>query len=101
MTTGPSKLRAVVVYRLERHDEDSHAKKRHQGGGAASVGKPKPLTVVARFHAPEEISKIATRVIHNAPPGIPTSKSLVGGIKVRRSGDLQLVYGADGNGVCE
>mmetsp|Transcript_684 Transcript_684/g.1255 ORF Transcript_684/g.1255 Transcript_684/m.1255 type:complete len:295 (-) Transcript_684:284-1168(-) len=111
-----SKLRAVLVYRLEGGRSSTHGDS-ETGDGIAMTG-PASTTMLAKYDYASEYDSHAGStgglygdkeknyadavglVVGGDPPGGVAEEGVIGGFKVVQSDMHQVVYGADADGLC-
>ena len=95
-----TKLRCVLVYRLSEDGATTVAKHDHANQYESHRGAAGLEESTLYGNRDEPCEEQVKQVILNDPPNGLTASCIIGGFKVVRSGQHQVVYGADENGVC-
>ena len=93
------KLRCALIYRLSAgRDATVLAKFDHAGQYESHGGATNESLYGGRD---QSFADAVSAVINNDPPAALTESGTLGGFKVVQSDQHQVVYGADGDGVCK
>ena len=93
------KLRCALIFRLSSSGPPRMAAKYDHAGQYESHGG---ATTESLYGGRDQSYADAVgNVIHNDPPSALTESGTLGGFKVVQSDQHQVVYGADGDGVCK
>lgn len=93
------KLRCALIYRLSEGGPPRMVAKFDHAGQYESHGGATTESLYGGRD--QKFDEAVAKVINNDPPSALTESGTLGGFKVVQSDQHQVVYGADGDGVCK